>query len=281
MNQPAAAGFAGEAVPMQRWLRRIALMVGAGVTGVIMATALMSLLAKPAGADQVSAQAPITIQGPIPVTVPVSVPVSMPVPVVVTSPIAVASPTPPSLRPAALVDAVTQATGPLATTASSSLGSLPSTTASTLAPVLAPVVSGATRTVAPIAGLPGAATSLGSRTGGTTGPGSSVGSLLDGDAFPGFATLSPSPVPTDGSGSAQGPVSPARLPGPTPSLPFAPSPSAPNSPGESLGSGLGSTPFGSLPPAVLLLAALSLGAVVLLRNRTPTLLLDLRFAPPG
>jgi hypothetical protein len=296
--QLAAAGFEVEAKRPQLWLQRFALLVGAGIAGVIMVTVLMALLAKPAGADQVTVQVPVSPQGPVSVSVPVSasVPVTaLPVPVNIAAPITVAEPAPPvSLQPAAVVGAVTGAAANLASTSSNTLGALNSSTS----PVVTPVLQGTASTVTPVVQtIDGATASIATHAGGSTGVGSLLGSvdttvggtstLSAFSALTGHSltvseaiTAGASSLPSAGLATPSGsPASPVRFP--APSVPASPSPQAPNNAGESLVVGQGNTPFRSLPPSMLLLPALVLGAVALMRNRIPKLLLDLRFAPPG
>ncbi len=247
-------------------------MMGAGITGVILATVLISLLVKPAGADQVTVQAPITVQGPVSVSVPlfasVPVPVSLPAPVTIAAPVTVTRPTLPT-TPQPGAGAVTGIGRSLVTTASTTVASLTSMTKAALTPVLDAGIAGPNSPLGPV--------------GPATGGGASALS-----AFPALAGRSgagparrtngrTAGVEPGGSTPLGSPVTPAKAPW----APQTPSPQAPNNAGESLASGQGNTPFGSLPPSMLLLPALALGAVVLLRNRTPKLLLDLRFAPPG
>jgi hypothetical protein len=43
----------------------------------------------------------------------------------------------------------------------------------------------------------------------------------------------------------------------------------------------GGSPFGALPPPTLLVPVLLLGAVLLAREKTPLLIVDMRYSPPG
>jgi hypothetical protein len=87
-----------------------------------------------------------------------------------------------------------------------------------------------------------------------------------------------------GSPSVVTPTSGAPRPLGHPPVAPQPSPVPPLTAGESSASSppsQGGSPFGALPPATLLVPALLLGAVVLAREKTPLLVFDLRYSPPG
>jgi hypothetical protein len=175
-------------------------------------------------------------------------------------------------------------TSPL-TPVTSSVGSLRATVTGAVSPVATPVLAtaqGATQpltTAASHLGVPVPSTLATTLPSPNTGP-------------PSTAVRLPSSTPRNLSAlpiSATGPnrlasVSPSGIPVrpvPVPSHPSQIPPLTANASNGYASPGQGGSPFGALLPTSILLPALVLGAVLLAREKTPLLVFDLRYSPPG
>ena len=228
-------------------LWRAALFLGGGAAGVVVGVALSAAFAGAADASPLPVSASHSTSGPAGVG---GVPTSLLTPV--TSSVG-------SLR-ATVTDAVSPVASPVLVTAQAATQ---------------PLTTTASRLGAPVAGT--LATNLASP---NTGPPSTAVRLPSSTTRNLSAAL---PI------SAAGPnrlasVSPAGIParsGPVPLLPSQIPPLTANASNGYASQGQGGSPFGALLPASVLVPALVLGALLLAREKTPLLVFDLRYSPPG
>ena len=265
------AGPARALTPLRRLVRISAFLI-TGIVGVIIGLAILSALARPAGAatlpvGSITPGTPSVALVPAIQNAPVVTPVSRPV-----GPTAAPTSLPTAaLRPAA--PAAVPSIGSVPSTALTAVRSLDSRVSGVLPMVSGDVLS-VTGGVLPLSvpaislgdGLPSFAAPVGT----TPGVGDSRLAHSPGrTASPGTGTPSSGRPPT--------PLSPAPL------LPFH-LPRSPLTAGDANVAsitGQGTNPFGSLPPSSRLLPVLAFGAVLLARRKTPRLLLDARCSPPG
>jgi hypothetical protein len=273
-------------VARRRTARLLTLLLG-GVAGVVVGFALLTALARPAGAVSV----PLPTSGPSApiVSVPtVSVPhLSVPA-VSVTRPESV-----PTL--ASVSQVATTTVAGLSSAGARPLGDVPLVVSNPGGSLATPVLGAVHAVAAPVTTglrslqIPPAGSSL-------------IGFLLGMGSSSSFAPVGPvalNPPRTVGTSRAVVQMSPivlpragarsqgAGAPKPVPA-PFAPN-QAPITPSTFLAAndladtsaGQGGSPLGSLPPLGPLIAALAIGGVLLVRGTRPRLLLDARCSPPG